>query len=110
MWPVLKDGDRVEVTPCLGKPGVGQLVVARAPSGLLVHRVLRVTDESVVMAGDNSHTEDAPVQLAHLAGVVSKVERKGKTFVPVLSPTRTSPLLRLARRTLGAVERRWAAR
>lgn len=110
MWPVLKDGDRVQVEPCLGKPGVGQLVVARAPAGLLVHRVLRVTDDSVVMAGDNSHTEDAPVQLAHLAGVVSLVERKGKTFVPGSTHAHTSPLLRLARRTLGAVERRWVTR
>lgn len=111
MWPVLKDGDRVQVTPCEGKPNVGALIVARAPSGILVHRVLRVNDESVVMAGDNSHTEDAPVALHHIAGVVSLIDRHGKTFVPQASRTRgLGPFLRLARRTLGAVERRLATR
>ena len=111
MWPILKDGDRIQVTPCTGKPPVGELIVARVPSGILVHRVLRVSDDSVVMAGDNSRAEDAPVALAHVAGVVSLVERNGKTFVPEASrPRLPGPLLRLARRTLGAVERRWSAR
>ncbi len=111
MWPVLKEGDRVQVNPCVGKPNVGELVVARVPSGIVVHRVLRVNGESVVMAGDNSHTEDAPVPLSHIAGIVSLVERNGETFEPKASrPPTPGPLLRLARRTLGAVERRLGAR
>lgn len=110
MWPVLKEGDRVHVEPCAGKPGVGDIIVARAPSGILVHRVLRVTDESVVMAGDNSHAEDLPVGFHAIAGVVDKVDRGGKTFTPAAKSVARGMVGRLARRTLGALERRLVPR
>ncbi|HNS82318.1 MAG TPA: S26 family signal peptidase [Methanolinea sp.] len=79
MYPTIRDGDIITVSPLGGiKPGVYEVVAFRHPGNgkLVVHRVLALSPDSFVAGGDNSQS-DGTIPCSHLLGVVTKVERNG---------------------------------
>lgn len=71
MYPALQRGDLIlvkSVTPEEIEPGV--VVVFRHENGLAVHRVVRVTGDSIVTRGDANPEEDNPITFDDIVGRV----------------------------------------
>jgi len=62
MWPLIREGlDTVEVRPCSGKPGKGDVIMFHDGSRYVLHRIIEVRPDSFVTRGDNcSATENVP--------------------------------------------------
>lgn len=78
MWPALRAGDVAELSPLETTPAPGEVVVVRAESSIIIHRILRVGPESVVLRGDTCAAEDSPVSPKALVGVVRRIRRGGR--------------------------------
>lgn len=114
MEPLIRDGDRVEVSPLTERntgPAPGQVLLARSHSGALVcHRVLSQSATHLWLAGDHSsvverHAADS------ILGIVTNIDRGGS--VQRLGSRWTRPLDRLeARLHLVSIHRRrpWTGR
>lgn len=113
MWPVLRRGDAAALSPITdGDPvAVGDVVVARLPSQerLMVHRVVRLLpDGRVVLRGDATVVDDAPVTQDALLARVRRIRRGGRVLLrhewdtPLM---RTTSLLGRARARLGKAVR-----
>ncbi len=81
MHPFIKDGDILTVSPLRRALRVGDVAayrVAGRPS-LAVHRVTAVRGEVLILRGDNAGVDDDPVAGADVLGLVTRVERDGRT-------------------------------
>lgn len=88
MEPLIRDGDRVSIRSSKARPEIGDVVLADSPlTGLVCHRVLRVNETSLLLAGDRSSRleEHAPETLI---GIVDSVRRNGKMVTLAASPAR----------------------
>lgn len=80
MWPTICPGDTLEVIP-LGEAGpqVGQVVIiACDPTRFAVHRVVGVTNDRVILVGDNRPLLEAPTPIGDVFGRVVAVLRGGQ--------------------------------
>lgn len=90
MWPAIRDGDVVTVTPLgVRKPARGEVVVFRRPGSdrLLLHRVASVAGETMLVRGDNAGAPDGVVAARDALGVVSALERSGQPAGVLSCPT-----------------------
>lgn len=91
MTPAIRDGDVITVSP-LGDllPRRGDVVAFRHPEQpqMLVHRVLHAEVKKYFIKGDNCSEGDGWVPAENILGVITKVERRGKTR---FWPKRTAP-------------------
>ena len=80
MWPLLRPGDQVEVTPVpLADLRPGALVVRAVPDGsFVVHRLLGLQGETIITGGDALPRADPPWPADQLAGRVSAAWRGGR--------------------------------
>lgn len=83
MWPALRPGDVVRVTP-RERPTLGDIVAVRpAGAGFFVHRVCGLrADGALLVMGDHNAKPDGWFAPAHVVGVITGVRRSGR-FVPV---------------------------
>jgi hypothetical protein len=77
MWPSLRAGDVAGVEPLREEARPGEVVLARFPQALVVHRVRRWAGGVCVLRGDNVPSEDPPVTRAQVLGRVRWVRRGG---------------------------------
>ncbi|HSP77594.1 MAG TPA: S24/S26 family peptidase [Myxococcaceae bacterium] len=82
MWPSLRPGDVAGVEPLEEAPRPGEVVVARFPHALVVHRVRLSDGSTCVLRGDNTPREDPPLPRARLLGRVRWVRRGGAVLAP----------------------------
>lgn len=81
MWPVLRAGDTIHVSPITSGIRRGQIIVFQAPNGLIVHRVVGQTIRAgtphpvLIAKGDNRRDRDKPVTPERLLGVVTQRDR-----------------------------------
>jgi len=76
MKPNILDGDIVEVTPLANRlVGKGDIVLARTPDGLKLHRISKSLESGVVTRGDAGQENDLPA--TKLLGTVVVIERQG---------------------------------
>lgn len=75
MAPLLRDGDRVRVR-AEARPRFGDVVVVRAGSGMVVHRLVGLRDGRLVLHGDNVPASDPPLMASSVIGVVTAVESR----------------------------------
>ena len=82
MTPAIRDGDYITLSP-LGEmiPGRGDVLAFRHPDRpqLLVHRVLRGKGKCYFCKGDNCSDADGWVPAKNFLGLVTRVERQGKS-------------------------------
>ncbi len=80
MYPFIRHGDLVEISPIREPVRIGQVVaVAMPPDGrLVVHRVVRRERTWVQTQGDNCDMPDAHVPMEDVLGVVTAVRRMGR--------------------------------
>lgn len=81
MTPAIRDGDIITVAPLKNiKIGRGDVLAFRHPSRphMLVHRVLRKKSRYFIK-GDNTPEADGWIPAENILGIVTRVERQGKT-------------------------------
>lgn len=84
MYPVIRDNDLLHVEP--GQPiGRGDVVLVLAARGLTAHRVISVSETTVVTRGDNTPAADDPCTRSQVLGKVTYVLRDGKKVSAVRS-------------------------
>jgi signal peptidase I len=98
MWPSLRSGDRAVFEPLGGPPREGEVLVVRMDGALVAHRVVSVRQQHLTLKGDNCDAPDGPVRLDHVLGIITRVERDGRTL--------TSPQWDVGPKPLGLWRRR----
>lgn len=106
MEPTIKDGDLVTLQPVNRQPRLGDTVACRHPETgkLVVHRVVRKSDQTYTIKGDTNHAVDGVVSKEDIMGLVGRIERSGRKVRFGLGPERR--LIALASR-LGLWRRFW---
>jgi hypothetical protein len=91
MYPAIHDGDVVEIEPVSGKALCrGDIVLVVCPTGLKVHRIIKLDDGEVVTCGDASLDSELPMGLDHVLGRVCNIEgKRSDSSQPVRSWLRT---------------------
>jgi hypothetical protein len=118
MWPVLRPGDEVLVLHGGQPPRPGAIVVAREGGGLVVHRLLAVTEAGGQVTywtqGDARPQMDAPHPAEALIGrVIARQRARRETPMPERWTARTVAALQWGARgprRLGRLVRRAAVR
>ncbi len=77
MFPDIKNGDCVLVAPLLS-PECGDVVVYERSGELVVHRVVKVLNGSVVTKGDNLSEVDGKTDMDKIRGVVVMIVPGGR--------------------------------
>lgn len=120
MSPFIRDGDIITVCSLSNaSPGLGDIVAFINPSTrkLIVHRIVRKSNNSYLIKGDNSPELGDLIHKEDILGCVNNIERGGKDIFLGLGPERfliafltrrrlLSPLLFLVRRLVPSVMRR----
>lgn len=102
MEPFIRNGELVDLAPCVGRPKLGQIVLTRSAGGrLLLHRIVRLQGDTVMTQGDACALADAPVPRAAILGTVVNLPEGGlnlhllppfRLLIPLRN--RLSPVLR----------------
>jgi len=107
MSPAIGHEDRVLVSGCHGAARLGDIVVCRTASGVVVHRVIRTgcgdDRRELVVAGDNAPERTDRVRTNQLLGRVVAIERDGRV-------QRIDTSIGRARGAVKALRRRWLSR
>lgn len=83
MWPALRTGDVAQLGAAPSLIEIGAVVVARTDGALVAHRVrARTSTGALVLRGDTCTTDDAPVPLSQVLGVVQRVRRGDHVLAP----------------------------
>lgn len=85
MWPVIRPGDKVIVTPLAGtEPETGDIVALIRDGGFVVHRVIEIKKENGFSLfrtrGDASAAADPWMDITGIKGLVKNIIRSGKTL------------------------------
>lgn len=77
MWPTLRTGDWVQFSPAtVFSPGA--VVLAKLPSGIVAHRLVRAASGKVLLRGDNCLAADPEIDMSSVLGKVKWVRRNGR--------------------------------
>ena len=87
MWPAIRPGDKVEITPSgEGAAAAGRIVALRRDGGFVLHRITRVMTVSgrrlIVTCGDAATRADEPAGAEMIAGMVHSLNRSGRLIPP----------------------------
>ncbi|MCI0522594.1 MAG: hypothetical protein L0Y37_02965 [Bacteroidales bacterium] len=91
MWPVIRPGDRIILSPCNSMDySIGDVVAIRRDGGFVVHRITEIKRDSAFILfrtrGDASMVSDPWITEMDLAGLVTSIRRGGKQLK--ISPRR----------------------
>ncbi|MGI8496439.1 MAG: S24/S26 family peptidase [Gemmatimonadaceae bacterium] len=101
MRPALPDGAGALLSP-VSVPRVGDIVLTR-DRPVMLHRVLRVSGDSVQTAGDSSSAPDLPIPLSDVVAVVTAIDiGEGPSGRGVRSPVGSRAKLRFTLRRIAA--------
>lgn len=91
MLPVILPGDLLRVEA--GAPSIGDVVVFLRDNRVCAHRVVRITDCTVITLGDANSDPDPCVNKNDILGRVTSLERYGTTVFDLRPRRVTSTLL-----------------
>jgi hypothetical protein len=77
MHPIIRGEDYLHVIPAQTVRR-GDVVLMLASRGLTAHRVVEVTENTLVTRGDNIAENDAPIDRTRVLGIVTHAERNGR--------------------------------
>lgn len=82
MQPLIQYGrDTVTVSQITRPPEVGDIVLFRRRDGVYVmHRIKKITDDSIITIGDNCIREDSPIRHDQVCGLAVKTVRNGRSI------------------------------
>lgn len=100
MWPTIRDGARVLVTPCDPRGlRAGEVVAYARGGGVVIHRVVSVGAEGLRCRGDALSRDDAPVAWGDVLGRAGVVDQRALS----LRLPRPRELRALGRAAVGAL-------
>ncbi len=76
MLPTLRDGDMLTLSPVVGSPSVGDVVLFRCGNTHLLHRVISRNGERLTMQGDNCYSTES-CMVSDVVGRLLSVDRLG---------------------------------
>jgi len=84
MFPLIKTGDKITITP--GKCfGVGDIIVFKRDEQMVCHRIVRVFEKGGIKhyqtRGDSFFSLDEPITSHQILGRVTKIERENVSFL-----------------------------
>lgn len=72
MDPTIRSGDVVDIEPCdVSLLRRGEIILARTPRGLTLHRIVRISSRGIEMRGDNASCADPLVAVESVLGRAS---------------------------------------
>ena len=77
MHPIIRGDDYLHVSPAQTFRR-GDVVLMLASRGLTAHRVVELSENTLVTRGDNIAENDAPIDRTRVLGVVTHAERNGR--------------------------------
>jgi len=82
MAPALRHlKDRVYISPLGRRPRRGDILLTTMPGNrCLLHRVVRTQGNAVFYRGDALRTQEGPLPLSEVIGIVTMVERDGRLY------------------------------
>ena len=96
MEPTLSVDDLV-IVRAQDSYAVGDVVVYQSGHALVIHRIVQITDETVITRGDANNIEDAPIAPAEIKGrMVAVIPRAGNVVHFLQSPLGIILILALA--------------
>lgn len=80
MFPFIRDGDVITITPTPARLRLGEVVAFVNPCNdrLTVHRIVHLGCHSYLIHGDNVSEPDGYVSRADILGRIIRVERRGR--------------------------------
>lgn len=82
MYPALKEGDIIKILPVASEDiRIGQVVVYESDGWKTAHRVVKITGEKIVTAGDAVNEYDEPVDITSVLGIVDTPVKKPHSAV-----------------------------
>ena len=97
MYPCIKPGSLILIEPIKikGNPVPGEIIAIKRESGLIVHRLSRITVNSgittYIARGDSNALEDDPITIGRIAGRIVGAESTGENPVPADIRVNTKP-------------------
>lgn len=82
MTPAIKNGDIITLSPVGdSRPGPGEVSAYRRgyDNELIIHRIIKVSDEKYSIRGDNSNFTHQDINVNEIIGVVTGIERNGRS-------------------------------
>ena len=82
MEPLIrKNRDTITILPVEDEIRIGDIVLFRRADGAyVVHRVFRISGDTVVTLGDNCENPDPPIARAQILGKVKRIRRGSRTI------------------------------
>lgn len=83
MYPLFKnERDIVTVKKMVEKPKKNDVLLYKKSNGdgLILHRLLKITDDGMIIRGDNQYVKETDVTFDRVVGVMTSYERKGKYY------------------------------
>lgn len=83
MYPLFKnERDIVTVKKMVEKPKKNDVLLYKKSNsdGLILHRLLKITDDGMIIRGDNQYVKETDVTFDRVVGVMTSFERKGKYY------------------------------
>jgi hypothetical protein len=79
MVPLIRDGDRVVISPDLDRLRVGDIVFLSTPERpMLIHRIIRVSPDGIVTKGDAAVDHDGLIKQDRVLGKVIAIRRNDR--------------------------------
>jgi signal peptidase I len=97
MYPCIKPGSLILIEPIKikGNPVPGEIIAIKRESGLIVHRLTRITVTSgittYIARGDSNALEDGAITIGKIAGRIVGAESTGENPVPADISINTKP-------------------
>ena len=97
MYPCIKPGSLILIEPIKikGNPVPGEIIAIKRESGLIVHRLSRITVTNgittYIARGDSNALEDDPITIGRIAGRIVGAESTGENPVPADIRINTRP-------------------
>jgi signal peptidase I len=97
MYPCIKPGSLILIEPLSvkGLPHPGEIIAIRRESGLIVHRLAKITTTNgvtmYIARGDSNAHADDPVKINMIAGRIVRAEGTGENPVPADIRINTKP-------------------
>ena len=79
MYPFLSDGDIVTIEPIQDrKLHINDVIVYRRTDGpLIIHRIMKITNDGFWFCGDNQSSLEGPLQRKQLLGIMTSFSHNG---------------------------------
>ena len=74
MYPTIKDGDIVTIRKFYSETplGIGDIVLVKTFSGIVLHRIVDIREDMIVTMGDNNPLIDGVFSISDIIGIVDK--------------------------------------